>query len=121
MTSRTGSAKQRCMLRRGVLLLCLLMSSLVAAATVHAQESPNAPTIECSGVVHSEGDADQSTGDRDSLMPHHHGSCHGGAAFLPAVADGSGVADMLDQPARFAASPVLARWQTGPDLRPPIA
>ncbi|WP_375195313.1 hypothetical protein [Sphingobium sp.] len=109
------------MLRRGVLFLCLLMSSLVAAATVHAQERPNAPTIECSGVVHSEGDADQSTGDRDSLMPHHHGSCHGGSACLPVVADGSGPPDLLSDAAPFDAAPVLARWQTGPDLRPPIA
>lgn len=97
------------------------MSSLLAAATVHAQERPYAPTIECSGVVHSEGDADQKQGDTDSAVPHHHGSCHGGAAFLPVIAHAHGDFVPLGRLAFFFPSAALTRWLTGPDLRPPIA
>lgn len=64
------------------LLFTLLASSLVMTATVHAQENQSSISIECSGAVHSEGDADQSQGDSDKAIPHHHGSCHGQAMNL---------------------------------------
>lgn len=65
-------------------LLIMLASSFVVTATVHARENPLKPGIECSGYVHADGDADQSKGDSDKALPHHHGACHGMAVDLPA-------------------------------------
>ena len=59
------------------------IASLVATTTTHAREWTGETTLECSGALHSEGDADQSQGDGDKAMPHHHGSCHGPAAAVP--------------------------------------
>ncbi|MFD2428907.1 hypothetical protein ACFSUK_13605 [Sphingobium scionense] len=72
----------------GRFLLCLISLSMLTTTMVHAQEVPNAqaPTIECSGYVHSDGDADQTQGDADKGMPHHHGGCQGAPAFVPASA-----------------------------------
>lgn len=108
------------MLRHGLLFLCLLVTSLVTATTIHAREWPGVSSIECSGTLHSDGDADQSPGDADQAAPHHHGSCHG-ASFVPArfvqpmdlLATGNGHGP--------ASSAALGRWTRGPDLRPPIA
>lgn len=78
MTGGIRSAKRCAMIRKiWSLLLLMLASSLVMSATVHAREWPGSATIECSGTVHSEGDSDQSPGDADKGMPHHHGTCHG--------------------------------------------
>lgn len=109
------------MRRLGYLLLCLLTASLLTTATVHARESATAPTIECSGVVHTDGDADQSQGDSDRGMPHHHGGCHNVPGFMPATAS-----DILfsRMPEVIPFRPVAVgnkRWLVGPDLRPPIA
>ena len=73
------------MRRLGRFLLCLLSLSMLTTTLVHAQEVPNAqaPTIECSGYVHSDGDADQTQGDADKAIPHHHGTCHGQALSIP--------------------------------------
>ncbi|MBN8831610.1 MAG: hypothetical protein ABS86_02370 [Sphingobium sp. SCN 64-10] len=109
------------MRRLGYLLLCLLTASLLTSATVHARESSFAPTIECSGVVHNDGDVDQSQGDADRGMPHHHGSCHSAPAFVP-VASNDVVNLSADDDVSF--RPVFVapeRWLVGPDLRPPIA
>jgi len=66
------------MLRRTwILLLCLLASSLMATATVHAQESYGAGRISCEGIAHVDGDADQVPADGDQALPHHHATCHG--------------------------------------------
>ena len=78
MTS--GRHGDRCvpmLARAWSLLLLLLASSLVMTATVHAREVPGqATTIECTGVVHVDGDADKA-------IPHHHGTCHGQALSIP--------------------------------------
>ena len=47
------------MRRLGRFLLCLLSLSMLTTTLVHALEVPSAPTIECSGYVHSDGDMDQ--------------------------------------------------------------
>ncbi len=66
------------------LFLMLIASSLVTTWTVHAREFSGLTTIECNGAVHSEGDADQSQGDTDKAIPHHHGTCHGSSLDAPA-------------------------------------
>jgi len=110
------------MLRRlWPLLLVMITSSLVMAATVHAREMPGPVTIECSGTVHRDGDADQSQGDADKAMPHHHGTCHGQSLNLPA-------GDMLPATARVdslrplpAPDSATASHPVDPALRPPAA
>lgn len=67
------------------LLVVLIASSLMVNATVHAREIPGAVLIECSGNVHNDGDADQSQGDADKAVPHHHGTCLGSSLDLPAT------------------------------------
>lgn len=110
----------RLMLRHGIFMLCLLVTSLITAATVHASEVQTAPALECSGFVHSEGDADQSRGDADNALPHHHGGCNG-AAFIPAdTQDIEAIMPAFVPPVALA--PIAgARWMAGPGLRPPIA
>jgi hypothetical protein len=63
----------------GLLLLGLLVCSLIATATVHARETPDAPAISCGGEAHIEGDGDEVPADADQGVPHHHGNCHGHA------------------------------------------
>lgn len=84
MTARLRCAKTASVSRILRLFLILIASSLVMTATIHAREIPGPATIECSGAVHSEGDADQSQGDADKAIPHHHGTCHGSSLDMPA-------------------------------------
>ncbi|WP_156355963.1 hypothetical protein [Sphingomonas sp. Leaf22] len=65
------------------LFLMLLLSSLVLATTVHARESAGPATVECSGPVHSDGDAAPDGGDNDKAALHHHGNCHAGTFSVP--------------------------------------
>lgn len=107
------------MLHRAILILCLLVASLITTATVHAREISGASLVECSGVIHSDGDGDQSSGDSDQAMPHHHGSCHG-SAFVPARGIEPATVFAALAPHNMSNSVPLTRWTTGPDLRPPI-
>lgn len=109
------------MLRRSLLLFCLLMTSLIASTTVHASELSVAATLECSGEIHTDGDSDQSPSDSDRGMPHHHGSCHGHGLFAPVSGPSHALTDMTSSRFYFPASDVFARWSAGPALRPPIA
>lgn len=120
MTARRRLSMARLMLRHGIIMLCLLVTSLITAATVHVSEAEAAPAFECSGFVHSEGDQDQSKGDADNAIPHHHGNCNG-AAFIPANSqEVEAIAPAFLRPFVLAQI-VPARWTAGPDLRPPIA
>ncbi len=83
MTSWPFQAKAHYVDRLLRLFLMLIASSLVISATVHARELPGPVMIECSGTVHADGDADQSQGDADAAIPHHHGTCHGQAMQIP--------------------------------------
>ena len=65
------------------LLMGLVALSMTTTATVHARELPAPVSIECTGVVHQDGDSDQSQGDADKAAPHHHGTCHGQIADVP--------------------------------------
>ncbi|RVT95046.1 hypothetical protein EOD43_04150 [Sphingomonas crocodyli] len=103
------------------LVLALLASSLVMTATVHAREIPGPVTVECSGAVHSEGDADQSQGDSDKAIPHHHGSCHGQAMNLPATEAISLAHYDRDMRLRSAADLGIPSSPVEPGLRPPAA
>jgi hypothetical protein len=103
------------------LFLVLIASSLVMTATVHARELPGPMTIECSSTIHHDGDADQSQGDSDKTVPHHHGTCHGQAMQVPASGDlplSRAVAGLLGGVGndRF-----LASASIDPALRPPSA
>ncbi|TVV74353.1 hypothetical protein [Sphingomonas solaris] len=103
------------------LLLVMIASSLVVTATVHAREIPGPVTIECSGAVHSDGDADQSQGDADKAMPHHHGTCHGQSLNVPATDEVVSMAratGLLPSPA--VVSP-MASHLVDAALRPPTA
>jgi hypothetical protein len=110
------------MLRRGwFLILCLLASSLVATATVHARESSAAAEISCAGVTHSENDPGEAPGDADKGAPHHHPACHGHnvtaastvAAFSPMT---------MSRATPLASLAVrLTRRTIDPALRPPRA
>ena len=99
----------------------VIASSLVMTATVHAREIPGSATLECSGAVHSEGDADQSPGDADQAIPHHHGTCHGPSLDVPA----SGALMTMtraDGPHPWPAPANAFRsWLIDPALRPPAA
>lgn len=109
------------MFRGGFLFLCILLVSLTAATAIHARELAGAFDIECSGYVHSETDDDQSPEGADRAVSHHHGSCHGAAAFLPAKGAAPSIVAFLNAPILSSDRAVLGRWISGPDLRPPIA
>jgi hypothetical protein len=109
------------MLRHGFLILFLVLTSLTTAATVHAREFQGSANVECSGYVHSQDDADQTPGDGDKATPHHHSSCHGGPAFIPAKNNALTLLIALTAPFPIPADSMLDRWSSGPDLRPPIA
>ena len=110
----------RLMLRHGIVMLCLLITSLITTATVHASEVETAPALECSGFVHSEGDADHTTGDADKVIPHHHGNCNGAAFILADSQEIEAIAPTFLHPVAFALI-ACVRWTAGPNLRPPIA
>lgn len=107
------------MLRKGLLVIWLMVASLTMTTLVHAQESPSAPTLECSGDVHSENSEKSSSGDSDQGVIHHHG-CHSVSHFLPDYPASPRVftLSMDNYPVqRFVTH--IAR-HAGPDLRPPI-
>lgn len=108
------------MFRRGLLLFWLLVSSLVATTTVHAREASFAPAMDCTGFVHQDGDADQSSGDADSNVSHHHGGCHGHHVSTVADSASDTMARKRDLPLPRAVAG-LAREAANPVLRPPIA
>jgi len=97
------------------------MTSLIASTTVHASELSVAATLECSGEIHTDGDSDQSPGDSDRGMPHHHGSCHGHGLFAPVSGPSHALVDGTSTKFDFPAFDAFARWSIGPALRPPIA
>jgi hypothetical protein len=122
MTLRGNSARRSEMLRKfWSLLLIMIASSLVVTATVHAQEILGSLTIECSGTVHSDGDADQSQGDSDNALPHHHGSCHSPSLNVPATDEMSGAMRASSMRPFPASDNVLASRLLDPALRPPAA
>lgn len=108
------------MLERGYLVLLLVMASLLATAMVHAQEFSGVSMLECSGFVHTQGDADQSPGDADKAVPHHHSNCQSAPAFLPVFRDDRTLDRSTIMASASYASALTHRWSIGPGLRPPI-
>jgi hypothetical protein len=104
-----------------ILLLWLMALSMLTTTAVHAQEFPTSAAVDCSGFVHSEGDSDESQGDADKAVPHHHTSCHSGFASVPQATNNLLVLSPAKVRNRMFDSPSLDRWAIGPDLRPPIA
>ncbi len=122
MTSRLISRKGTVAMQRLLsLFLVLIASSLVMSATVHARELPGVTTIECSGAVHEDGDADQSQGDSDKAMPHHHGTCHSSAMQIPSTDELPPSLDGARMSPQAGADQVLASSTVAPGLRPPNA
>ncbi|UIJ43514.1 hypothetical protein LZK98_10395 [Sphingomonas cannabina] len=110
------------MVRRAwMLVLLLLATSLVTTAVVHARELQVPVTLECTGEVHSADDRDQSTGDADNGLPHHHGTCQGPALALPSKDDAPGVLLVASARPTAAASRALVSHPVDPALRPPNA
>lgn len=102
-------------------LLIMIASSLVMTGTAHALETPGQPTVECSGSMHSEGDADQSQGDSDKAIPHHHGTCHGPSLHIPSSDNLSSMAAADGLRPFPAADNATASYRLDPALRPPTA
>lgn len=102
-------------------MLVMLASSLVVTATVHAQERPESVTFECSGIVHIDGDADQSQGDSDNAVPHHHGSCHGSSMNVPASGELAATLRAADVRPFPSSDAGIASHAVDPALRPPSA
>ena len=102
-----------------LLLQCLLASSLVLTATLHAQESYGVTDTNCAAPSHVGEKAEQIPADSDQPVPHHHGTCHGhnltapvaSPAFLPVMTAGG-------TPGSSTTSHLLDRT-IGPALEPP--
>jgi len=108
-------------MRRSLLVLYVLVGAWFATSTVHAQEISAAPLIECTGVVHSGGDAEKAPGDMDKGIAHHHGMCHSVAAVVRDSQSNILTRVLLGSVKLGRNAVVLPRWTTGPLLRPPIA
>jgi hypothetical protein len=121
MTIRSSCAKCHIVNRILRLFLILISSSLVMTATVHAREMPGPNLVECGGTINSDGDADQSQGDSDKAVPHHHGTCHGQAMQVPTSGNlplSRAVAGLLGGAGD---DRLLASASIDPALRPPSA
>ncbi|QEH81791.1 hypothetical protein EIK56_09635 [Sphingomonas sp. C8-2] len=122
MTQRLISIIGLAMIRKGFLIICLMMASLVTTTIVHARELPGVVTLECSGTVRAEPEESSkpSPGDSDKAAFEHHG-CHNASSMML----GSAPADeMVMRPQRaypFLQVAALLPRDTGPGLRPPIA
>ena len=122
MTLRSPAAMPGAMLRRAwVLLLCLLASSLMATATVHAQEGYGAAPASCEGAVHVEGDADQVPADGDQPFPHHHATCHGHGLSAPTASPAFLLVTNRGERPSASGTSRLAKRMTDPALEPPRA
>ena len=122
MTGRAAGAIRAPMLRHAwFLLLCLLASSLVATATVHAQESFAAVDISCGGTMHAEGDGDEVPADSDQRMPHHHGACHGHSLTAPVMSSALTAMAVACEIPNPSGTPRFANRTIGPALEPPRA
>lgn len=111
------------MFRRGwLLVLCLLVSSLMATGTVCASENGAASAISC-GATNDPGHV---PGDEDSVdekggAPHQHATCHGHS--VTATFDGPALAPVIAVRAIPSAAPPqrLARRTIDPATEPPKA
>jgi hypothetical protein len=120
MTLRSAAAIACPMLRHAwLLILCLLASSLLATASVHAQEAYGAMDVSCAGETHSEGDADQSPPDGDQPVPHHHGACHGHNLTAPVASPALTRLTVARETPDATRTSRLAAYMTGPALEPP--
>jgi len=120
MTTASISAMRGSMRNGWFLLLCLIASSLVMTATVHAREWIGDMAVECSGAVHSDNDADQTQGDNDKAAPHHHASCDGHFIGLPAYGQAAPEWGAQSQKVIAGVSALRPR-SVDPALRPPTA
>lgn len=111
------------MFRRGwLLILCLLASSLVATAAVHAGESGGRVEISCGGVTHSDDDGGTAPSNGEQGTLHHHAACHGHNVTVAAPTAPVLAPVMASRATPSASQPVrLARRTIDPALKPPKA
>ena len=105
------------------LVASLMVAVMLWTANVaHAAEAFGCVEVSAEALGHFDGDQDQTPGDTDRAVPHHHaGGCHG--HHNATAADGD------DVPATVSAPALIVRWTDsrvsgrGPPaaLRPPIA
>src|SRR3546814_16909372 len=74
MDMATKSSMRRLMLRWSLLLVCLLMTSLIASTMTHARERIAVTTIECSIANHANDASDKSPDNSDKDVLHIHRS-----------------------------------------------
>lgn len=108
------------MFRKSFLLLCLLVTSLMTATVLHAQEFAGQPQLECSGEMHTQQDGQPSSGDAEKAMTQHHG-CHSVSSFLSAAAPAPRMPISATNIYALPRADALTTRPVGPDLRPPIA
>lgn len=109
------------MLRRSLLLVCLLMTSLIASTMAHAREHTVVAALECSTANHIQDDTDQSPDNSDRGVVHTHSGCLSHENFTPATDASHGGAGGFTASFFVSAEVALARWSLDPGLRPPIA
>lgn len=101
----------------------MIASSLVATASVHAQQRYTAADVSCDGTAHGEGegDGDEAPADGDQPFPHHHGACHGHSLTAPVVSAALPEVTAVRQAPTASGTARLARRIVGPALEPPRA
>jgi len=100
----------------------LLVLSFGMGSMAHAMEPIGCVDSEqTAGIGHSEGDADEVSGDSDKPYPHHHGGCHGHhVAAYPESGDAY-VLHFANRISQSAETPSLPGRRGDAALRPPQA
>ena len=117
----TKSSMRRLMLRRSLLLVCLLMTSLIASTMTHARERIAVTTIECSIANHANDASDKSPDNSDKDVLHTHSGCLSHENFTSAIDAIHTRAGTIRNSFFVPAAVALARWSLDPGLRPPMA
>jgi len=122
MTAMALMAMRQGVIRRLLAFMFMVIAaSLATTAAVHARETAAIVSLECNGAVHADGDADQSSPDNDSAVPHHHGACQGPVLDLANAAADVPARARAGQRLRPARAAPLAMHAVAPGLRPPAA
>ncbi|KPL69853.1 hypothetical protein SZ64_00100 [Erythrobacter sp. SG61-1L] len=109
------------MFRKGFLVICLMMASLVTTTVVHARELPGVVMLECCGTVRAESNESSkpSSGDSDKAAFEHHG-CHGASSLMLGNAPADEMVVRLQRAYPFLQVAALLPRESTPGLRPPI-
>jgi len=108
------------MLRWFSIRLALLMTALMAATTIHANDTRMPDAVFCADILQSNSRSARAS-DFNETSSHHHGGCHS-LATTPAgirTSNGSLSSSLLRPSVRDTQLPF--RWFVEPGLRPPIS